>query len=42
MSYYGFPQYVSVAEKRAKAMKAIDKLKKKIKISNLLSLRVGH
>jgi len=29
MSHYGFPQYVSVAEKKAKAMKSIDKLKKK-------------
>jgi len=29
MSYYGFPEYVSVAEKKEKAEKAIEKLKKK-------------
>jgi uncharacterized Zn finger protein len=29
MGYNGFPQYVSAAEKKAKAMKAINKLKKK-------------
>ncbi len=26
--YYGFPEYVSVAEKKAKAKKTIEKLKK--------------
>lgn len=31
MNYYGFPKYESVAEKRAKATKAIEKLKKKNK-----------
>ncbi|CAA7601227.1 Zinc finger SWIM-type profile [Acididesulfobacillus acetoxydans] len=29
MAYYGFPQYVSVAEKRAKAQKSLEKLRKK-------------
>jgi len=29
MSYWGFPKYVSVAEKRAKAAKKLEKLKKK-------------
>jgi uncharacterized Zn finger protein len=31
MSYYGYPKYVSVVEKKAKATKAIEKLKKKNK-----------
>jgi uncharacterized Zn finger protein len=29
MSYWGYPKYVSVAEKRAKAAKKLEKLKKK-------------
>lgn len=29
MPFYGFPEYVSVAERKAKAQKAVDKLKKK-------------
>lgn len=29
MSYYGFPKYVSVAERKAKAIKSFEKLKKK-------------
>lgn len=29
MSHYGFPKYVSVGEKKAKAIKALEKLKKK-------------
>jgi len=29
MGYYGFPEYVSVAEKKAKANKTLEKLKKK-------------
>ncbi|KJS20119.1 MAG: SWIM zinc finger-containing protein [Clostridiaceae bacterium BRH_c20a] len=29
MGYYGFPKYESVAEKKAKAIKALEKLKKK-------------
>ncbi len=29
MSYYGFPKYESVAEKKAKALKSLEKLKKK-------------
>jgi uncharacterized Zn finger protein len=29
MSFYGFPKYESVAEKKAKAIKALEKLKKK-------------
>jgi len=29
MSYYGFPKYESVAEKKAKAVKSLEKLKKK-------------
>ena len=29
MSYYGFPKYESVGEKKAKAIKAFEKLKKK-------------
>jgi uncharacterized Zn finger protein len=31
MNYYGYPQYVSVAEKKAKATKSLDKLRKKNK-----------
>lgn len=29
MAYYGFEEYISVAQKKAKAMKALEKLKKK-------------
>lgn len=29
MSYYGFPEYVSVADKKAKAMKTLEKMRKK-------------
>ncbi|HEY5525588.1 MAG TPA: hypothetical protein VIK26_09690, partial [Clostridium sp.] len=29
MSYYGFPEYVSVAEKKENAQKSIEKLRKK-------------
>lgn len=32
MSYYGFPKYVSVEEKKNKAIKTIEKLKKKNKV----------